>query len=631
MKRFLAIFIVIIMGLSLLLPINLFAVTDELLKNGGFESGDLEGFFLYGPDCNTDVSEDYAHSGDYGFLMSDRGGQYSTYACNIADILTENGPGEYKASFWAKLGPESAYGGDCQLVINIKSEGDTGNKYHTSKKVALTDEWQQFVFEGTIDFDLEKSFIEAYFYAQSFDAKNNAPDIILDDFSLVKTSAVNGKPVNKVELPSINLSHIDYTNVERDAETTFGAIRWDAWYTHDGKEGSVISQVERSLSPSQFHFRAPFFAEVTDDGKIIIPQYTQEIFDKEMEYAIEAGIDYFAYVWYDSDMKAARVFHTQSKYKNNVKMCACFDGNAIGKDFAREEMATLFLEDYYMTVLGGRPLMYYFADSKNLAMIKADIKYYRQLAESLGLPEPFAVVMNASPTEAKTTYADAVSVYAESGRNTYSALAESAQKRWESVYRVSGTQYVPNVTFGWQTEPRFLNPVSWTSVGKDTWAEYGTADELAAHIKYTYSYLQHPFVKNSTKANTFLAYAWNEHDEGGWLCPTIAVDENGNQLYNEDGSAKINDERIIAIKNAVAEIKAGNYVEVVLNGVSNMENTSAPSTTDAPAPQSTPTGTPEAEAQPPRKLGVFFIIGGVAVAGAIAVTVIIIIKKKGNK
>ena len=75
---------------------------------------------------------------------------------------------------------------------------------------------------------------------------------------------------------------------KRAARTTVGAIRWDAWYAHDGRADSVISQVERSLSPAKYHFRAPFYAEITAEGGIEIPDYTQADFDREMEYAIAA-------------------------------------------------------------------------------------------------------------------------------------------------------------------------------------------------------------------------------------------------------------------------------------------------------------------------------------------------------
>ena len=103
-----------------------------------------------------------------------------------------------------------------------------------------------------------------------------------------------------------------------------------------------------------------------------------------MEYAIDAGIDYFAYVWYEGSMGIARDFHTKSKYKTQVKMCAVMDGNAIGKQYAHKEMLTLLKEDYYMTVLGGRPLMYYFGTSGNIKAIGEDIKYYRRVCKYSG-------------------------------------------------------------------------------------------------------------------------------------------------------------------------------------------------------------------------------------------------------
>ena len=56
---------------------------------------------------------------------------------------------------------------------------------------------------------------------------------------------------------------------------------------------------------------------------------------------------------------------------------------------------------------------------------------------------------------------------------------------------------------------------------------------------------------NSTKSNTCIIYAWNEHDEGGWICPTIAVDENGNRLFDENGNGLIDTSRIDAIKKII--------------------------------------------------------------------------------
>ncbi len=377
------------------------------------------------------------------------------------------------------------------------------------------------------------------------------------------------------------------TEVSTAAEeaTTVGAIRWDAWYGHTNKGWDVVSQVERSLSPSQFHFRAPFFAKVTDDNKIVIPEYTQEIFDREMEYAKYAGISYFAYIWYDdgdennahNGMQKARKFHQESKYRSDVKMCVV---DPPIHDNARIEMSKILVSDYYMTVLDGRPLMYYINSNDNLAYIVEKIQYYEALCDELNVKKPYAVIMNPSASTAKSNSADAVSKYAIDGYQlSYDELSKKAEERWDTSYTQCKSyftqfQFVPTVTYGWHPEPRYINPVSWMSVDNDYWCDYATDVELLNHLAYALSYTQHPSIKPYTEANTVIAYAWNEHDEGGWICPTLEVDANGRQLYNADGTPKINERRINATKAAIDFIKSGKRVNVTVGGVSNGSNIS---------------------------------------------------------
>ncbi len=552
----------VLLGLCLLLTIcpslAVSALTDELLVNGDFEAGNASGFFAYGPSANTDFGDDYAHTGSYGMRVSARDGIYATYAQDIAHLLRVNGPGEYTASLWARL-PAGGDGGSAkmQLVINILQDG-IEKQYHTSAQAPLSGEWTEFVFTGTLDFDPEKDFSVALIYPQYCDtASNLAPDFCLDDVSLRKISEVNGIPDEDAAFrydPAKPLTPIEDT-APRSEITSVGAIRWDAWYTHDGNPTSVISQVERSLSPAEYHYRTPFFGEITEDGKVIIPAYTQEVFDREMVYAADAGIDYFAYVWYNDDMRAARDFHLTSAYANDVKMAACLDGNAIGKDYARREITALFSQDLYMTVSGGRPLMYYFGEAGNLAAIRDDINYYRQYCESVGLPVPYAVILNVDGKSAVAYGADASSTYAVGGSSTYTALAAAAKRDWNARLR-DGVPFVPSVTCGWSPKPRFDNPVSWTTVPENSWSEDATPDELYAHLTEALRYMQGAKVSSATNSNTVLIYAWNEHDEGGWICPTLAVDENGAQLYDDNGQKQINDERIRSTKRAITDFKA---------------------------------------------------------------------------
>jgi hypothetical protein len=271
--------------------------------------------------------------------------------------------------------------------------------------------------------------------------------------------------------------------------------------------------------------------------------------------------------------------------------------------------------------------MYYYINTNNknsnLMAAQNEIKYYRAKCEELGIPAPFAVVMNVSGPESTKIYGDAISRYSVGGTSdkTFNQFIDGVQKTWES-YNKSTVQYVPNLTFGWHAEPRFKNPVSWMKADENSWVPYPTDEEIYNHISYSLSYMDHPSVQLLTKINTVIFYAWNEHDEGSWLCPTIAVDENGNQLYNEDGTKKINDSRIQILKKAITDFKEGKRVEVIINGISNLNNN-----------KKTPTPTNNISNPNNNNTPLFLYIGigaGVVVLAAGVVTFVIIKKKKNT-
>lgn len=50
---------------------------------------------------------------------------------------------------------------------------------------------------------------------------------------------------------------------EAEAKVSVGAVRWDAWYgAPPGNIGVVGRTVTMDLSPSRYHYRLPFFAQV---------------------------------------------------------------------------------------------------------------------------------------------------------------------------------------------------------------------------------------------------------------------------------------------------------------------------------------------------------------------------------
>ncbi len=618
MRKFISTILSVILAVSCICVLSAYAETEELLTNGDFEEGSNAPFQKYGHASIIEVEEDYAHSGDYGAAVRDRQGVWACWQQNIRNQVKECGPGDYKASAWVKLSDE---GGDanCILVINYKQNGWDNDKYLTSPKKNLTNEWQEFTINGKLEYDQEKGLEHVYVYVQVVgNDKTSAPSYYMDDFSVKKTSEVNG-----VTKQLVALEHKQYSTDLRSEKTSVGVIRWDAWYGHDGKPTSIISQVEKTLSPAEYHFRAPFFAKVTDDGKIEIPEYTQEIFDKEMAYAAEAGIDYFAFLMYSDDMKKAREFYKKSSLNNKVKMCCVVSPD---QDKFYNEVVELFKQDYYMTVLDDRPLLYIYVESeKQLEKVSNDIAWYRTLCAENNIKEPYVAVMTSYYDKVHDTYADSAARYGVAGTNgePFANIITKAKQMWAEGKAKCG-QVVPNVSFGWDTVPRAINPVSWMTASKNSYAAQATEQELYEFVKAAFDFTNDESNKASTLANTITIDAWNEHDEGGWICPTIECDKDGNQLFNDDGTPKINRTHLDALKRAIQEYKSGNI---------------APAPTDNAGTQAEATPTPD-NTVPDAGNGangangalVWIIIGAVlVVGGGISAAVIVARKKKNEK
>jgi hypothetical protein len=88
-------------------------------------------------------------------------------------------------------------------------------------------------------------------------------------------------------------------------------------------------------------------------------------------------------------------------------------------------------------------------------------------------------------------------------------------------------------------------------VQENDYVQYATPEEIYEHYKAAQAFLKDEKNFESTKTNTTILYAWNEHDEGGWICPTLKVDENGNQIFDEKGEPMIDTSRIEAVKRAI--------------------------------------------------------------------------------
>jgi len=315
-----------------------------------------------------------------------------------------------------------------------------------------------------------------------------------------------------------------------------GVVRWDAWIGDLGSQNvgatGVGHQVERTLGPRQFHDRLPFYAQITGSDSVQAREITQEVMDQNIRYAADAGIDYWAMCWYadGSGMDTARKLYLASTLRDRIGYCFIFGAKTLREYFPRI-VDEHFRNPCFQTVLGGRPLVYMFEDD----YIDDELRGFRAVSQAAGLPNPYFVRMGYRPPDNlalsrkdssssvhSRSYAevDAVSEYVVAATNgvPYSSLVASERKVWETV-KDAGLKLIPTASTGWDARPRILNPVSWHKYPSDSWCQQATPAEIADHLREAIEWARaNP---ESVEANSLMMYAWNEFDEGGWLCPTL--------------------------------------------------------------------------------------------------------------
>jgi hypothetical protein len=321
-----------------------------------------------------------------------------------------------------------------------------------------------------------------------------------------------------------------------------GAIRWDAWYAPGS--GPTEAMV-RSLSPAPWRARAPFFAEVPPDGgPIRFPAPRQAVMDRQIALAEGAGVDHWAFVAYPRGSSMAEGFrlYRASAHRARVRFCLVVElvrwgrAGALSEVFA--EHPALLADPDHHTVAGGRPLYILgflsdaaiAADWGGIAGLRAAVDEFRARVRAAGARDPYIVIMTPVPDQARRWVpllgADAVSAYAlqpGARQAAYAALAVHAERAW-AAHAALGLDVLPTAMTGWDRRPRVHAPVPWEpgqrpGEGADRFHAGPTQAELSRHLRNAVAFAARQRVPS------VLVYAWNEHDEGGWLQPTHPFDD----------------------------------------------------------------------------------------------------------
>jgi len=319
-----------------------------------------------------------------------------------------------------------------------------------------------------------------------------------------------------------------------------GAIRWDAWHGPASEVGLIV---EKTLAPAHWHYRLPFFGRVTGENAVEVRGTTPEIMEQEIAFAHQAGLDYWAFVIYPEDNALSLVLklYLASEQKHRVNFCLNLQGGWEGGGGREAWPAKVrryveyFREASYQCVADGRPLIYlYSVDGlvgpgrfASWEEARAAFQELRARAQAAGAGNPYIVAQGWSPEtlkeQAATLGLDAIGAYASNAGGRAAPYAELAAhtQRWWDAFGATGCDVVPLVTAGWDMRPRVETPVPWVKDGNiQEYYEAPAPDELGEHLEKAITWCRtHP---ETAKANTVLIYAWNEFDEGGWICPTLS-------------------------------------------------------------------------------------------------------------
>ncbi len=323
-----------------------------------------------------------------------------------------------------------------------------------------------------------------------------------------------------------------------------GAIRWDARYSDKGP----VKEVEHTLGQPKYHFRLPWFAKLEGGDKVHINGDTEEVMQREIAYAAEAGLDYWAFLDYGpgSDMTHALDRYRAAKDKRGVRYCFIEEGGRIDgrgpADWPR--VIEHFKSPDYLKVLDGRPLLGVFARPKKYG--KEVFEELVRLSLAAGLKRPYLVLMGWNPPELREKLGfDAMSEYAQGKGYTadqwpYATLVDQVQHNLWDKWKREKTPCITFATAGWDTRPRDERPPGWcpwikaapdpTPPDKQMpLIDNVTArpEQIAAHLQAAVEWTRANRDLNPT--GCILIYGWNENDEGGWLVPTMNADGTANE------------------------------------------------------------------------------------------------------
>jgi hypothetical protein len=347
-----------------------------------------------------------------------------------------------------------------------------------------------------------------------------------------------------------------------------GVIRWDMYSGMAATQGQELGYLLGDygfLAPTNWNWRAPFFCRYTSDVTWVphpanagplwfnYPNdfwLTKQATEEEIAFAgtAGAGIDYWIFgtapasaggngwgLYWNLDAFLESERQLEMNYAMMFRLDAVTNLAALDKAIA--ELVWHAKRSNYQTVCYGRPIIYFLnykelsqslgdpADGSSVMNLANAIQSVRDAFSVAGLPNPY-LVATAVPARAYNdgnwidgggfdAGNDYRGAYGASTNGTaFSQMGSDLEPYWNLNATNLSAALIPSVLCGADDRPRSEN-----GVGDAAFYREPVSGDLTVLMKRVMDYV----TKNPVEcaANTFTMYAWNEHSEGGFLCPLI--------------------------------------------------------------------------------------------------------------
>ena len=343
-----------------------------------------------------------------------------------------------------------------------------------------------------------------------------------------------------------------------------GAIRWDAWFPYNTCRGFV----DPSLY-SKYNYRMPFYGWFDT-----CVESEEEIMHKQIEFAAEANLDFWSFVWYPEDSEAEEARKLSYALRNYMKASNHYKlkfalilqtGWVAGKGTEKwrnsyvAEIVDKIKDKQYVKVEGNRPLIFWMDTSFLSDKTKGfgenwheEMEYFKEEVCKAGFGIPFIADMRNDYDSAIKFGFDAVSDYgpASVGHVGHGSYRELVRHDWEKIKDVKGLKVVPGVSALIDPRPRELGEFcKYSDFTYGHSFEIPTAYEWIEHLKSMAFWLKEN--KDRTcDPGVLVIYSWNEIDEGG---PGIVPTKQEGTMFLD----------------GIKAVKTGIYPEFVINRVNN--------------------------------------------------------------